>query len=275
MARCPHAEWKPLGNDPQHQPVMAKHDLVIIHTMVGTLAGTDQMFRDQGYVGVESHFGTGYINGKLTAYQWGDTARTADANLDANPRAISIENADTSDPYRHWTGSDVPPFTDEQCELIAQITAWACQVHDIPAVLVPDSLPSRRGIGWHRQGIDPWRVAGGEKWSDSTGKVCPGDRRIAQIKAVIIPRVQAILHGQQGGGSQGGGSDDPWGTIALTKGIVTDHTGGAKIAAQLEQLIKDHPNSPEWQKIATRWRHNLVDRAGIFHDAYDLSHPKG
>jgi hypothetical protein len=152
MSRCPLAAWKPLGDDPTHQPLMSKYDLVIIHTMVGTLAGTDAMFRAQGYVGVESHFGTGYVGGKCVAYQWCDTARTADANLDGNPRAISIENADTASPYPAWKGSEVPPFTDDQCELIAQITAWACKTHGIPAKLAPDSRPTSRGIAWHRQG---------------------------------------------------------------------------------------------------------------------------
>ncbi len=205
MARCPLAQWKPLGDDPTHQPLMSKYDLVIIHTMVGTLAGTDAMFRSGGYVGVESHFGTGYIDGKCVAYQWTDTARTADANLDANPRAISIENADTATPYPAWKGSDVPPFTDDQCELIAQICAWACKTHGIPAQLAPDSRPTSRGIAWHRQGIDPYRVSGGEKWSDSYGKVCPGDARIEQVKGVIVPRVQEILGGHDHGGS---GKDD-------------------------------------------------------------------
>lgn len=198
MSRCPVAIWRPLGNDPEHQPLMSKYDIVCIHTMVGTLAGTDAMFREGGYVGVESHFGTGYIDGKITAYQWGDTARTADANLYGNPRTISIENADTGSPFPSWTGSDVPAFTDEQAELVAQITAWACKTHDIPAVFAPNSQGTSRGIAYHRQGIDPYRVAGGEKWSDSYGKVCPGDRRVAQIHSTIIPRVQEILAGGDG-----------------------------------------------------------------------------
>lgn len=236
MARCNLAEWKPLGNDPTHQPLMSKYDLVIIHTMVGTLAGTDSMFRDQGYVGVESHFGTGYINGKITAYQWGDTARTADANLDANPRAISIENADTSSPFPSWTGSDVPAFTAEQAELIAQITAWACKTHGIPAQLAPNSLPGARGIAWHRMGIDPWRVAGGESWSPSYGKVCPGDRRIAQIKTLIVPRVNAIL-----GGNEGGSKVKFPGMVDLEDSVQNSHAEVFKDLTTARAIAKDHP----------------------------------
>ena len=65
-----------------------------------------------------------------------------------------------------------------------------------------NSKPGQRGVGWHRLGIDSsppfqpgYRVHGGEHWSTSVGKACPGDRRIAQIKSEIIPRAQAILQG--------------------------------------------------------------------------------
>lgn len=206
--RYPDASFEPLGA--QTEDRMRAHDIVCLHTMVGSLLGTDSMFEQDGFGGTESHFGTGGMGEKIK--QWQDLAFTADANLEGNPRVISIENADKGPGFPAWTGSDVPAFTDKQVSQLVDLVAWLCskEAHSacpadwkchqfgIPAVLVPDSKPTRRGIAYHRQGIDgslpDMRVAGGEHWSTSTGKICPGDRRVDQLKRVIIPRVAAKLN---------------------------------------------------------------------------------
>jgi hypothetical protein len=67
-------------------------------------------------------------------------------------------------------------------------------------VLCPDSRPGSRGIAYHRQGCDgdfePFdfggRVVGGELWTISYGKVCPGDNRIHQLINLIIPRARVL-----------------------------------------------------------------------------------
>jgi len=170
---------------------MARHDLLVFHTMAGYLHGADTMFRQGGYTGLESHFGTGWDG---TLYQWQDTDWTADANMNGNPRIISVENEDSGSHFAPWkNSSDVPDFTDQQLAVLIDLTVWACVTHDIPCVEAKDSKPTTRGIGWHRLGIDPWRVPGGELWSTSKGKVCPGDRRIAQIKTIIIPEAAKKL----------------------------------------------------------------------------------
>jgi hypothetical protein len=189
------ARKRPLG--PGNPPTrMARHDIICLHTMVGYLTSTDIMFKREGYTGVESHFGIGGVwgsdkNGDLDGiiYQWVDTDYRADANLEGNHRLLSIETADNA-PQK---AGDVLPWTPKQCAAIIRLVADLCRRYDIPAVLVPDSKPGRRGIGYHRQGIDPWRVDGGELWSAARGKECPTDARIAQISTVIIPGVKAAL----------------------------------------------------------------------------------
>lgn len=185
----PGAQWRPLAS--QQPSKMSAHNLIILHTMVGSLWGTDSYFAQNGYGGTESHFGVGH-DGEIL--QWVDLECRADANLDANDDAISIETADLGDGFPDWSGSNVPAWTADQIEAIAQIVAWCCARWSIPCVLVPDSKPGRRGIGYHRQGIDPWRVDGGEEWSTSEGKVCPGDRRVGQVDDVIR-RANEILSG--------------------------------------------------------------------------------
>lgn len=200
MATYPGATFKPLG--PQTEPLMRAHNIVCLHTMVGYLTSTDGYFRTgngAGYQGTESHFGVGGRWGgdakaglDGTVWQWQDLLYTADANLDGAWDVISIETADNA-------ASPIAPWTPLQCEAISQLLAWLCspQAHvdcpsswlchreGIPLALIPDTLPGRRGIGYHRQGIDPWRVDGGVRWSPSSGKGCPDPARIAQIPAVI------------------------------------------------------------------------------------------
>src|SRR5262245_40429109 len=190
-ALYPDAQYRPLGT--QTEPVLANHDIVCLHTMVGSLSSTDNYFHQDGYGGTESHFGVGHDG---TVYQWQDLDFQADANLDGNDRVISIETGDSGNGFPAWSGSNVPAWTEAQLVAISELVAWLCQRYDIPCALIPDTRQGRRGIGYHRQGIDPWRVPDGERWSSSYGKVCPGDRRVQQITTEIIPRAQAILRGE-------------------------------------------------------------------------------
>ena len=189
MARMPGAEWRPLA---KHGGAMRAFDIICIHTMVGSLMGTDSYFQSGS---ANSHFGTG---GDGRIIQWLDTTIQSWANANGNPHIISIENADIGPEFPKWNTNDggaVPAFTAKQIEAIAQIVAWACRTHNIPCQIIPDAKPGRRGIGWHRQGVPGYMVAGAEQWSSARGKVCPGDRRIAQIPA-IVARAKAILGGQ-------------------------------------------------------------------------------
>lgn len=194
--------WRPLAANWAAQPRMAAHDIICLHTMAGSLAGTDSFFRQNGYGGAESHFGVGHDG---TVYQWQDTLYRADANLNGNSRIVSIETADTGPGFDRWLGTNVPAWTDDQVDALAKLIAAICRAHDIPCALIPDSKGSRRGVGYHRLGIDPWRVSGGEVWSSARGKICPGDRRIAQVPAVVAA-ARRILNGDNDPGDWAGGT---------------------------------------------------------------------
>jgi hypothetical protein len=187
MARMPSAEWQ--GERSPRKPI-SRYDIVCIHTIVGKAPAH------------AAHFST-TATGKII--QSRDTEFRSGANLNGNPRIIAIENEDRGSAFGPWNTKDghaVPAFTDEQINAIAQICAWAHETHGVPLVACPDSKPDSRGIAYHRQGIDGnWadyefdgRVRGGEVWTKSRGKVCPGDRRIRQIPA-IIARAKQIAGG--------------------------------------------------------------------------------
>jgi N-acetylmuramoyl-L-alanine amidase len=189
MARMPAAQW--LGAHGPGKP-MTRWDIVCIHTIGGGTAPAHA-----------AHFSTKADGGIL---QSRDTRFQSGANKVGNPRIIAIENEDLGPAFGKWKVKDghaVPAFTAAQIEANAQICAWANRVHGVPLVACPDSRSTSRGIAYHRQGIDGnWsgyaftgRISGGEVWTDSRGKVCPGDRRIAQIPA-IIARAKQIASGQ-------------------------------------------------------------------------------
>lgn len=219
MKRCPHAVWDPLGD--QTQPKMTAHDIVCVHTMVGHLVGTRAMFKKNGYGGTESTYGIGGDWGPDQlekwdghAFQWQDRAHTADANYQGNPRIISIETADNYPA----TAAKIVRWTPKQVDKLVEIIAWECSLaaHSecpeswdcrkgvtwsgikvaIPPVLVADSCSNRRGLAYHRIGIDPWRASGCQQWSTAYGKECPGPVRITQFRNEVIPRVQQVLKGE-------------------------------------------------------------------------------
>lgn len=187
MARMPGAKW---AGEQGHIP-MTQHDIVCIHTIVG---------HDPAHA---AHFSTG---GDGTLTQSRDTKFRSAANLEGNYRVIAIENEDMGKPFPDWGGSDVPPLTDAQLDRCAEVLAWAHRVHDVPLQLCPDSRPGSKGLAYHRQGIDgnfggpgvrfPGRVPGGEVWTEHRGKVCPGDKRIAQLPE-ILRRAKAIVAGTE------------------------------------------------------------------------------
>jgi hypothetical protein len=87
------------------------------------------------------------------------------------------------------------PWTDNQVESAAMILAHLHRTEGVPLQDMVNSLPTSRGFGVHRYGINPWRVAGGEVWSSSTGKLCPGDAKVRQV-GQIVARAQQLVNGE-------------------------------------------------------------------------------
>jgi len=184
MARMPGAQWQG-----EHGVTkMSAYRRVCIHTIVGNPPAH------------AAHFSTAADG---TVYQSRDTAWQSAANYQGNHDTIAIENDDHGSEYGAWSVNDghaVPGFTTRQAEAIANILVWAHKQHGVPLTLCPGSRPGSVGVAYHRQGIDgSWagyayggRAGGGEKWSKSGGKVCPGDRRISQLINEIIPRARYL-----------------------------------------------------------------------------------
>ena len=173
----PGAQRRMLGT--QTEPLIGIPRVLIFHTMVGHLAGTDAMFHRDGYTGTESHFGVGgpWEPGDLdgAVWQWQSLDRQADAQNAGNAYATSIETADGGKPERPWT--------DKQLAALVGLTTWWCRQTGAPARIVAG--PGESGIGYHAQF---------QAWAPD-GRPCPGPVRIKQLRDVVIPRVRAIITG--------------------------------------------------------------------------------
>ena len=226
MAMMPGAVNKLLANQAR-QGLMKSYQGVCLHTMVGSLAGTDSMFQKDGTVGTESHFGVGE-DGEI--YQWVDTKYTADANYLGSGHVISIETADYGGSFGRWNtaGDNVPYWNAAQIVSIVEIIVWACKTHDIPIQQM--KTVRDRGIGYHAMGVPgnelPHSLKGTRyQWSKYAGKVCPGKKRISQI-----PEIVRLA---QDGTTTSGSASKKEGILGMTK-----YSGG-KIYKTVQQLVKN------------------------------------
>jgi hypothetical protein len=77
------------------------------------------------------------------------------------------------------------PWTHDQLVSGAMVLRHLHETEGVPYQNMGTSLAGSKGLGVHRYGIDPWRVAGGQVWSSSRGKLCPGDAKVGQLQLIV------------------------------------------------------------------------------------------
>lgn len=167
--RDPGSTWAPLPE--AGAPDGYRKTQLIFHS-TGTLASAaaNRRYFEQMKVAVESTFIVGLTADDPTL-QVMDSTDKADANGASNRRAISVEVVGTGD----------MPFTEWQVSELVRIGRWAVENHPIPRVRIPD--PVEGGTGWHVMFGAP------SAWTTVRGKVCPGSRRITQLREVVFPAI--------------------------------------------------------------------------------------
>lgn len=179
MAIYSEASWEPLPENETQARI--EPDQIILHTAVDHPGPTNlRNYFARSDIRLESHF---WIPNDGSIVQMMSTTRRADANKDANGRAISIETEDDGDPEGNkWTPAQVAS--------IVRLLDWLCETHGIPKTIM--NAWTDPGIGWHsmwgfRDGVN---LTGGylvNPWTGVRGKTCPGKTRIQQIFNEIMP----------------------------------------------------------------------------------------
>lgn len=167
----------------RHRTLRVRKGRVCLHVAVSEGSSLFGYFNQKG--NPTSHF---YVRKDGQIEQYVDTKYRAPANLDGNSSLISFE----SQGGVHNVDSE--PWTAAQVTAFAECIAWLHEVEGVPLVQMTNSRPESVGIGYHKLGVDPYRVSGGEKWSSSYGKVCPGAGKIKQIPT-IISKAKALTQG--------------------------------------------------------------------------------
>lgn len=164
MALCPFAVQKLLpesGTQPKIVPRIA-----IMHSAAGR-GSLYRFFLERSVL--ESHF---WIGDDGTIEQYMDTERRADANLKANPFAVSIETESSVEAAERWTPAAAAS--------LVRLLDWLCDVHPIPRRQC--DRWDGAGLGWHIMfgAPGPWTPV---------AKSCPGRARVPQARDEIIPAV--------------------------------------------------------------------------------------
>lgn len=178
------ARFNPGGNKAQ---LMERYDGMVEHVAVSNGLSLFTFFNTPGEAC--SHFYVrkagpqGEDAGLADFEQYVDTRYQAPAQLDGNHRMLSCET-------QGGVGSDLNEgWTVAQINRLAWIAYECHRLHGYPLVAMHDSKSASRGVGFHRLGVDPWRVSAGEHWSTAYGKVCPGAAREKQVPLIIIKAV--------------------------------------------------------------------------------------
>lgn len=137
---------------------------MIFHSAVGS--GSLYNYFNNPNQNLESH---AWIAKDGTGETYLQADRKADANLDANAFAYSVETADNGNP-------DKDPWSDAQCNTIADMMVWGHKTWGIPLKRCP--AWDKPGMGYHTMWGAP------SHWTP-VAKTCPGKARIAQFDSIL------------------------------------------------------------------------------------------
>jgi hypothetical protein len=166
----PGALWVPIKRNYTNRR-RTHTDALILHIAVSEAASLRGWFNNPK-AEASSHL---YVRRDGTIEQYIDLDKISWANAGANSRSITVETQ----------GMGSGDWTDAQFKSLAGIASFVNSRYGVPLVLMQDSKSSSRGVGYHRLGVNPYRVPGGEVWSKSYGKICPGNDRVHQVPGIV------------------------------------------------------------------------------------------
>lgn len=154
----------PGANDPAITPRIA-----ILHVDAGDSPSLYEYFRDRSG-GVESHF---HVRKDGAVEQYRNIFWQADANLDANDFAVSIETQ----------GRGAGEWNAAQLAAIKKLLLWLRDEAGIP--LIRCTAWDGRGVGYHTMFGAP------SHWTP-VAKTCPGPDRVVQFSELLVPWMRSL-----------------------------------------------------------------------------------
>lgn len=174
MAIYPWARWMPIRTNTGGPRAWTR--AVVLHVDAGGADSLYGWFNNPSAL-ASSHF---YVRYDGIVEQYVDTDTVAWTQRQGNASCLGIETQGVG------SGS----WTENQLRSLASLVSWLCYQYHLPITDMRTSHPDAQGVGLHRYGNAPWRVAGGEVWGPQ-GKVCPGDARVAQFPS-LLARARAV-----------------------------------------------------------------------------------
>jgi len=177
--KMPGALWVPIKRNYTRRK-RAKTTALILHVAVSEAASLRGWFNNpRAYA--SSHL---YVRRDGTIEQYMDLDHISWASAAGNSRSISVETQ----------GMGSGEWTSAQCKSLAAIASFCNSKYGVPLTVMDNSRTSEHGVGYHRLGVNPYRVSGGELWSSAYGKSCPGNDRVPQVPGIIATASNADGH---------------------------------------------------------------------------------
>ena len=164
MARYPGAAWRPISKN--YSPGGNRVDTVQFHTASDGPSTKTLWGWFNGGAHASAHF---YVGQDGHVEQYVDTNDRAWAAYSSNSHAVSIETWDG--------GNNARPWNQAQVDALAALADWVCATHGVKRALC--TSPGSGGVGWHEMF---------KEWNRSSHD-CPGSVREAQVRDVILPRL--------------------------------------------------------------------------------------
>ena len=176
--KMPGALWLPINQNytPRKRSITTA---LILHIAVTEAASLSGWFNNpKAYA--SSHL---YVRRDGTIEQYIDLDLISWANGAGNSRSVTVETQ----------GMAGGAWTKEQVASLAAIARFVGDHYKVPMQVMGNSKRSTHGVGYHLLGV-PANAAqkrrgvsqtGGELWSSSVGKICPGPSRVPQIPGIV------------------------------------------------------------------------------------------
>lgn len=174
IVRFPGALWLPISRN--YGGLRSSTRGVVLHVAASEAKSLRGWFNNPD-ARASSHL---YVRRDGTIEQYVSMDHTAWTSGSGSASTVGVETQGMGS--GEWTGAQVTA--------LVRIVQWCQDRYGFPLRAMTSSKAGQEGVGWHALGVprrrgDKTSQTGGQLWSSSAGKVCPGAQRIRQIPEIV------------------------------------------------------------------------------------------